>query len=308
MPKVSVIIPNYNHSIYLEKRIDSVLSQTYRDFEVIILDDLSTDNSRDIIERYRESSKISRIVYNDENSGSTFKQWDKGIHYCQGEYIWIAESDDWCETNLLEMLVSGMELDKSCVISYCQSYCVEGKNKVRYTSTHTFLSEIIDGKKFIKEYLSFGLAIFNASMAIWRKSAYEKISRDYLGYKLSGDWLFWIEMSSLGRVHISGRVLNYFRKHENDVSGEVYRTGKNFLEELNIVKTLVRYCYIDERQYFKVIRQLLKRYYKKRKMISLEIRSEIERKLYEVKDLDLRTYWLIKQNQVRYYVKYFLKK
>ena len=89
MYKVSVIIPNYCYAAYLEQRIDSVLSQTYQDLEVIILDDNSPDDglSRMVIEKYRENPHVSHIVYNDENSGSTFKQWDKGISLAEGEYM-----------------------------------------------------------------------------------------------------------------------------------------------------------------------------------------------------------------------------
>ena len=107
MYKVSVIIPNYCYAAYLEQRIDSVLSQTYQDFEVIILDDNSPDDglSRMAFEKYRENPHVSHIVYNDENSGSTFKQWDKGISLAEGEYIWIAESDDYCSPLLLESLM-----------------------------------------------------------------------------------------------------------------------------------------------------------------------------------------------------------
>jgi len=106
MLTVSVIIPNYNHSKFLRKRINSVLDQTFQKFEVIILDDCSSDNSKEIIEEYRFNNKISHIVYNDINSGSTFKQWEKGIQLAIGDLIWIAESDDWCEPNFLSILVN----------------------------------------------------------------------------------------------------------------------------------------------------------------------------------------------------------
>ena len=76
---VSVIIPNYNHAKYLEERIDSVLNQSYKDFEVIVLDDYSTDNSKEVINKYAGHPKVSHIILNEENSGSTFKQWHKGF-------------------------------------------------------------------------------------------------------------------------------------------------------------------------------------------------------------------------------------
>src|SRR5690606_9831849 len=105
MPEVSVIIPNYNHARYLNQRIDSVLRQTFTDFEVIILDDCSKDDSREVIEKYRGNKKITHIVYNAQNSGSTFGQWKKGIALAKGRFIWIAESDDWCEETFLERLL-----------------------------------------------------------------------------------------------------------------------------------------------------------------------------------------------------------
>ena len=89
MPKVSVIIPNYNHAQFLEQRIQSVLDQTYQDFEIIYLDDASTDNSNEVFAKFANNSRI-RAIYNQTNSGSPFKQWNKGIRLAQGEYVWIA--------------------------------------------------------------------------------------------------------------------------------------------------------------------------------------------------------------------------
>ena len=104
-PLVSVIIPNYNHARYLPERLESVLGQTYQNFEVIILDDCSTDDSRDIIEQYRTNPHVSQIIYNEENSGRVFKQWKKGLGLAKGDLLWIAESDDKCEPMFLERLV-----------------------------------------------------------------------------------------------------------------------------------------------------------------------------------------------------------
>ena len=106
---VSVIIPNYNHDKYLDVRIQSILNQTYQDFEIIILDDCSTDNSKAVIERYRDNDHVSHIVYNEKNSGTTFKQWEKGIELAKGDLLWIAESDDSCDCNFLDSLIPKFE-------------------------------------------------------------------------------------------------------------------------------------------------------------------------------------------------------
>ena len=73
-PLVSVIVPNYNYARFLPKRLETILNQTYTNFEVIILDDCSSDNSKEIIEYYRKNPHTSQIVYNTHNSGSPFKQ------------------------------------------------------------------------------------------------------------------------------------------------------------------------------------------------------------------------------------------
>ena len=107
---ISVVIPAYNSAKTLPKCIASVLGQTYTNFEVIILDDKSTDNSLEVIAKYQDNPHVSQVVVNEVNSGSTFKQWDKGISLAKGEIIWIAESDDWCELNLLYELVNGISM------------------------------------------------------------------------------------------------------------------------------------------------------------------------------------------------------
>ena len=105
-PLASVIIPNYNHAKYLEERIQSVLNQTYQNLELILLDDKSTDNSLEVINKYRDNPHVSQIVVNEHNSGSAFKQWHRGIELAIGELIWIAESDDYCSPTFLEVLVN----------------------------------------------------------------------------------------------------------------------------------------------------------------------------------------------------------
>ena len=93
-PKVSVNVLNYNHAKYLRQRIDSILVQTFQDFELILLDDKSTDDSFDIIKSYQTDSHVSHVVVNEYNSGNPFSQWVKGIELSKGDYVWIAESDD----------------------------------------------------------------------------------------------------------------------------------------------------------------------------------------------------------------------
>ena len=277
MPTVSIIVPNFNHSKYLRQRIDSILNQTYTDFEVILLDDCSTDESKSVLELYRNNNKISHIIYNEENSGSPFKQWKKGVDISIGTYIWIAESDDWCEPTLLETLINGIKKDKDCVISYCQSFSISDQNKIIFQSTHSKLSEMIDGKIFIEQYLNVPVAIYNASMVLWKKDKFNKIPPDYMQYKFCGDWLFWIYLSRLGKVHISAKALNYFRKHNDDVSGKAYKTGLNFVEELKILNKIFSERLISETAYYNAFRKKFISYWLVRDTIDQTNRIEIQK-------------------------------
>ena len=124
--KVSVIVPNYNYANYIIERIDSILMQTYPIYELIILDDCSTDNSVQVINEKIEKIKKEypeikvQFIVNEQNSGGcVFKQWKKGFDAVNGDYVWIAEADDSAENNFVEELIKPFD-DPEVVLSYCE--------------------------------------------------------------------------------------------------------------------------------------------------------------------------------------------
>lgn len=248
-PLVSVIIPNYNHAKYLDERIQSVLSQTYQNFELIILDDKSTDNSVEVINKYRENRHVSHIVVNEENSGSTFKQWHKGFELAKGELIWIAESDDRCERELLETLISFFEKEPRCVLAYTESVFFRDADG-SLIKTHAYKdAELYAGKDFISEKMSKGCAIANASSAVFKKSVALAIDNRYTMYKGAGDRLFWIEIAEHGYVGIDYHSLNFYRVHDNNSTHRNYREGINQKEDFNILSYIYEKKYITRQQY-----------------------------------------------------------
>lgn len=242
---ISVIIPNYNHAPFLPERIESVLAQTYPHFEVILLDDCSTDNSRAVLEGYRGHPKVSQIVFNTENSGTTFKQWTKGIALAQHEWIWLAESDDWCEPTLLETLVAG--ITSATCIAFCMSVAIKG-NDILYVNENKFLYQTLKGFDFVRDKMLRITAISNASQAIFRKEAYHKIDKSFTTYKFSGDYLFWMLLAQYGEVYIVGKYLNYFRKHDKDVTSPSLKNGQAYREYLWILRTLQEHNIVTEEE------------------------------------------------------------
>jgi glycosyltransferase involved in cell wall biosynthesis len=225
-PFVSIIIPNYNHASFLRQRIDSVLYQTYQNYELIILDDCSTDNSTEIIEEYRNHPKVSHIVYNIENSGSTFIQWNKGVDLAQSEYIWIAESDDVAERAFLETLMPKI-IENNIVIAYCQSNRLSADNEVTgtwLTQTQLYFNTDIfqhnftyKGLQFIQDFLLRKNVIPNASGVIFKKSVYNTAGKAKETVKTNGDHILWTSMLTYGDIYFCATALNNFRDHSNSV-------------------------------------------------------------------------------------------
>lgn len=261
--KISVIIPNYNHERYLDTRIQSILNQTYRDFEIIILDDCSTDNSKDVIEKYRNNECVSHIIYNEQNSGSTFKQWEKGIELAKGELIWIAESDDSCDESLLLSMIEIFE-NPDVVLSFSRSILIDSMdNRIGLYSTQETMNEsfCISGSEFLLSHLSKRNIVVNASSAVFRKKIVDKIPKDYYELKGCGDWLFWIHVAELGWVYYNHRPLNYFRRHGINTTSVLNRNGRNAKE------THMIYDYLFVNGYF---RGIARRVFRAKKLIEYQ--------------------------------------
>lgn len=243
---VSVIIPNYNHSSFLKERIDSVLAQTYDNFEVIILDDNSTDDSVQIIEEYKNNPKISHIVYNTINSGSTFKQWQKGFSLASGEFIWIAESDDIADPNFLYSVMNSIERYPNTVLGFTGIYFIDEKSEIiSKCKLKTYGASLnYDGDYFIRHNMLYGCHILNASSAVFKKEIALNIPNDYMDFKTAGDYLFWIEIARCGNVVKINKPLDYFRIHKSKVTSKAVATGLQFHEVKKIYQKLKEYHYI----------------------------------------------------------------
>lgn len=232
---VSVIVPNYCHSKYLDERLRSILNQTYQNFEIIILDDASPDNgaSKAVIEKYRSNPHVTQVCYNVKNSGSTFKQWNKGFNLAKGELIWIAESDDSCSYNLLENLVLEFKRDNNLVLAYSLSQNIDDAGKmianISWTRTPHGVTRL-NGRSYIKRYMTLFNHCANASACLFKKDILYKIPNAYMTYKAGGDRFFWICVARNGNVAIVNKRLNFYRWHPHKVTSDSNRLGINTKE------------------------------------------------------------------------------
>jgi glycosyltransferase involved in cell wall biosynthesis len=261
-PAVSVIVPNYNHELYIKKRLDSIFSQTFKDFEVILLDDASTDGSAEVLNEYADHAGV-RIVSNEKNSGSPFRQWLKGIDMVQADIIWIAESDDSCEPLFLETLLHAFE-NPGVKLAYANSTVMDEHDRITWayedgeylsslSETKWKKSYMVTAEQEINDGLGIKDTILNISAVLFRRFALTEELRNTLeGMRIAGDWYFIVNAIRDGQVYYDTAKLNSHRRHSESVIGKAVSEKKmeDFFREFCMVQRYVFETYrLDETFY-----------------------------------------------------------
>ena len=279
MPTVSVIVPNYNHAAFLEQRIESILNQTFHDFELILVDDGSSDGSRTIMEHYRSHPQVSHIVFGDRNSGSAFLQWNNGIALAQGEWLWIAESDDYAEPIFLERLLNESAKVPHCTLAYTATFWVDRQGRKLWETPHSNTINVYRGKEFIHKKLAVHNSIANVSECLFRRDAFrpEECHR-YEQMRLCGDWFLYVLLAEKGNVVEMGEPLSYYRQHSTNISSDAEQQGLTFLEGVNVLDYMIHHCGLKRRQYARGWGRLWARY-EKQYHFHLEVKKKVNRRI-----------------------------
>lgn len=250
-PGVSVIVPNYNHEPYLPQRLESIFNQTYKDFEVILLDDASEDNSLNVFKRYANRGDVT-ILTNETNSGSPFKQWLKGFDHAKSDIWWIAESDDVCDPEFLESLLPSFN-DQKIRLVYANSHVINENGQITgdylnteylkaLSSTKWNNSYTLSAEQEINDGLGLKNTILNISTVLFRKFTPDETIRSVLAkMRFAGDWYFIINAIKDGKVKYDARKLNFHRRHTQSVIGKLIANNKvdDFYNEISVVHRTV---------------------------------------------------------------------
>lgn len=230
MVKVSIIVPNYNHESFLKDRLNSIFNQSFQDFEVIILDDASTDNSKTILKQYEDHPKVSHLIFNSENSGSPFKQWVKGIKLAIGEYIWIAESDDYADIYFLEKTVRVLESNPNISLVYSDSFEIDENGEIK-SCWRDKRNDFFSTDRWSKSYQNNGIdetfkfliksnTINNISSVLFKRNSV--LSNEFLEtiiiYKNVGDLYLYLYLLINGDIFYLNDSLNYLRIHNTNTT------------------------------------------------------------------------------------------
>ncbi len=232
-PRISVVVPNFNYAHLIEKRLESIFNQSWPVYELIILDDASSDNSIEIIREFCQRHELDcQIKVNQVNSGSVFRQWHLGAAMASGDILWIAEADDFCEPDFLASLAPQIS-DSSVVLAYCQSSQINTGGETIGSDYLPYTSEL--SKRWNADYLESGALeagrflcvknpIPNVSGVLMRREsllkAFDSIGQRLFEFKVAGDWLIYLHVLLRGNVYYCARPLNAHRRHDGSVTSE----------------------------------------------------------------------------------------
>ena len=257
MSLVSIIIPSYNHSKFLKDRLDTIQSQTFKDWEMIIIDDASTDNSLEILNVFASKNKhnITHFAVNKKNSGSGYKSWEKGIDLAKTKYIWIAETDDYSEPTFLEETIRMLEMDDNVSVAFCSSDYVDHNKTFLYnTERRTHDLYVSDGGLKIFDSFVFldkmptNTYITNGRSVVFRKPE-KKIPKEIFSHKQSSDQFLWTYLIKNKSFSFLNKSLNYFRRHENSTT-----TKMNVLSNKKIYEENIKYLnYFNQKDKFQML-------------------------------------------------------
>jgi glycosyltransferase involved in cell wall biosynthesis len=232
---VSVIVASYNHAEFLNKRMDSLLAQTYQNLEIFVIDDCSQDRSVEILRKYESNPKIKLIIR--EKNGGWETVSNQGLAMTSGEYVMISNCDDDCSLDLIERLVTFAESNPTTGITFCRSFLVDKDDNIigndfdnressfRFKCTNDTLLTAAETNRFLLH----SCIIPNLSSALFRRNIFEKTGNFTSEYHACGDWDLFFRIAKYFDFGYISEPLNRFRQHETTIRSLM--TDRETLEE-----------------------------------------------------------------------------
>jgi glycosyltransferase involved in cell wall biosynthesis len=231
LPKVSVLIPTYNYAFCLDEAVQSVLNQTVQDFELVIIDDCSKDNTDEVVKKYLTDPRI-RYYKNEVNLGLV-GNWNKCLSYAKGDYIKFLCADDKFRFDLLGKFVEVMEDYPNVSLVVCNK-TMFGKSSV---TVELPLKNLQNGMEVIYHTLNTKGWLGEPSSVMFRRSNLN------LGFFKPGliwlpDWEMWIRQLTAGDCYIIPEPLVYIRNHGQQLTKKVMKYFINYFEEYDLCKAI----------------------------------------------------------------------
>jgi glycosyltransferase involved in cell wall biosynthesis len=262
MPKVSVCIPNYNYGIFIEDAIKSVLDQTFKDFELIIIDDCSTDNSVEIIKRFTDPR--IKFIQNKRNIGR-IKNINKILSMARADFITLLPADSYLTNDSLEKRVEILEKDKEIGLVFSAVYTIDENKKIIEVYRNFSYDWIREGKEIFEELILNNYIITSSVMV--RKECYKK-----LGFFDEGiaprarDWEMWlrIALNNYKIAFISTPII-FERLHQKNITHYFEKENLIGMGDYEIIKGI--FYRLPKNDYYKKLENKAVRFLSKRMLV-----------------------------------------
>ncbi len=256
MVKVSVIIPAYNAEKYIHEAIDSVLNQTFKDFEIIVINDGSTDNTSKILESYGNKIRWK----SQENKGQASAQ-NEGIKIAKGDYLAYLDADDICFPKRLETQVKYLDGHSDVGLVYSDYYQIDDKRILKIAKSHPFDYLLLLQNNYICK-----------STVMHRRGCLEYPNLFDESINGRDDWDMWVRISEkFGMGYINKQLVKY-RMHEDSWTHSLPNEQDN-----------LRYCHI------KIIKKTYKRrgkpFWMKIQMIRTIVIGKVTSEIMKMKEM-----------------------
>lgn len=229
---VSIIVPIYNVEKYLEQCIDSILNQSYKNLEIILVDDGSPDNCGKICDRYAKSDKRIKVIH--KKNGGLSEARNFGLDIARGEYIVFVDSDDYINVHMIKILLENIKKYSTDIV-ICNFNCFENINVVERNLSKNIKIGIYNNIDIIKEYfLSSPMELVVAWNKIYKRKLFDKdtyfpINRLYEDLATSYKLYFKAQ-----KICILDNRLYYYRKRDNSITNSISK--KNIEDLISTIK------------------------------------------------------------------------
>lgn len=255
VPRISVVVPNYNYARHLPARLASIFAQTHPVAEVILLDDASTDDSIATARRVAADwGRELRIFANQRNSANVFRQWRRAAHRASGDFVWIAEADDEASPDFLARLAARLTTAPDADLLACDSRAIDTDGELLWADHRAYYADsgagalahdaIFPARDFARRFLAERNLLLNVSAVLWRRApllaSLRRCFAEIETLRVAGDWRLYLDMlaHSTGTVGWVAAPLNAHRRHAGSVTGRL--PAESHIAEIRCVQHAAR--------------------------------------------------------------------